>query len=297
MNGRNIPHTHKKTTPLILSKMRHNRHKSHIKSLSIQHTPFPRIPFHTQLPHITHFTHFYTIQIKAESKGLAGLLTHASKRNVSPALGHTRCFYFQVWVFQKRGREESPPEFHQTPTAMDPDDVATNTLITILRVGMRTPPNTPLRGNAELDRFWQRHRQVPDGGWRGPRAVWAPASRLNLSPASPGHPGLSPPLAREYLGIWQENSWLVDKSSHCTLSLTTLKARQLSLKGKAALCTNQRPARRCPGRRKAGPGAEGGEEKGRSWKSPDNHLCPRGGFVYRAFGKRTRKGQNSHRSL
>ena len=107
MKGRNIPP--KKKKPLILSKMRHNRHKSHIKSPSIQHTPLPRIPFHTQLPQITRFTHFFsTIQIKGESKGLAGLLTHASKRNVSPALGHTRCFYFQVWVFQKRGRKERP---------------------------------------------------------------------------------------------------------------------------------------------------------------------------------------------
>lgn len=57
---------------------------------------------------------------------------------------------------QSLGTPTTPPENHpgrkptepQTPTAMDPEDVATNTLMTISTVGKRTPPNTPLLGKS-----------------------------------------------------------------------------------------------------------------------------------------------------
>lgn len=86
---------------------------------------------------------------------------------------------------------------------------------------------------------------------------------------------------------------MVGKSSHWTLSLITLTARQQSLKGKAALCTNQRPAGRCLGPEGGGARVpeeeEGGGGKGsREPEKPRKHrLGPGGGFVYRASAKRT----------
>lgn len=61
------------------------------------------------------------------------------------------------------GRKPTEP---QTPTAMDPEDVATNTLITISTVGKRTPPNTPLLGKS-LD------KSRSDAGEAGARSTLA----------------------------------------------------------------------------------------------------------------------------
>lgn len=65
--------------------------------------------------------------------------------------------------------------------------------------------------------------QVGAGG--SPGLHWAPAlplqlKRLCLSKEQQRHLGLPPPLAQEYFGICQENIWLVDKSSHWTISLS-----------------------------------------------------------------------------
>lgn len=116
----------------------------------VSNTPPSWIPFHAQLARIPHFPHFFhTVKASAESKGTEAYcgatadLHTPHKRNFRPTLGQTPCFYFPVWVTQKTRQEEKPHRFQQTPTAMDPEDVATNTLITILTVGKRAPPNTP----------------------------------------------------------------------------------------------------------------------------------------------------------
>lgn len=71
------------------------------------------------------------------------------------------------------GRKPTEP---QTPTAMDPEDVATNTLITISTVGKRTPPNTPLLGKS-LD------KSRGDAGRAGARSVLDAVPRLCPQPS------------------------------------------------------------------------------------------------------------------
>lgn len=93
------------------------------------------------------------------------------------------------------GRKPTEP---QTPTAMDPEDVATNTLITISTVGKRTPPHTPLLGKS-LD------KSLSDAGAAGARSALAGTQASALSP--PLQPkGIAGFTLR--LGC-QENDWLI----------------------------------------------------------------------------------------
>lgn len=85
---------------------------------------------------------------------------------------------------------------------------------------------------------------------------------------------------------------MVDISSRWTLSLIPLKARQQSLKGKAALRTNQRPAGRCLGQREVEPRVAEEERRGGrrapELEKPEQHqLGAGGGLVYRVFGRHT----------
>lgn len=61
---------------------------------------------------------------------------------------------------------------------MDPEDVATNTLMTISTVGKRTPPNTPLRGKS-LD------KSRSDAEGAGASWVLAAVPRLCSRPSPP----------------------------------------------------------------------------------------------------------------
>lgn len=88
------------------------------------------------------------------------------------------------------------PTEPQSRTAMDPEDVATNTLITISTVGKRTPPNTPLLGKS-LD------KSSSDAGGAGARSELAGGDpSLGSQPSPPTkrlkskgrHPGLPPPF-------------------------------------------------------------------------------------------------------
>lgn len=104
--------------------------------------------------------------------------TQKQKQHSRPKPGHTHSFCFQLGVIQKNhiGRKPTEP---QTPTAMDPEDVATNTLITISTVGKRTPPNTPLLGKS-LD------KSRSDAGGAGARLA------LAVIQASAPNPPLQP---------------------------------------------------------------------------------------------------------
>lgn len=251
------------------------QHKSHVKNSGIKHAPFLGSPFTPSYPssHILYTSATLLKQSqKAKAHGLTAeprfthtLLTKKFKASAGPyaLLLLPRLSYSENSV----GRQ--PHRRHQTPTATDPEDVATNTLITILIVGKRTPPNTPQWGNAALDKSWQWHGRA-SARWElagAPGLRWAPHLPLQvnlcLSEEQPRHLGLPPPLAREYLGMCRENIWLVDKSSHWPLSLITFNAPQQSLKGKAAPRTNRRPGGEARGQGRWGPGSRRAVEEGR----------------------------------
>lgn len=129
--------------------MRTQRDTNHMLKILASNTPPSWNPFHAQLARILIF-HTSSTRLKQTQKAKARRLTAEPrptytppKRNFRPTLGQTHCFYVPGWVTQKTPQEEKPHRFQQTPTAMDPEDVATNTLITILTVGKRAPPNTP----------------------------------------------------------------------------------------------------------------------------------------------------------
>lgn len=146
----------------------------------MDHSSLPPVSFHAHLPDYTlHHTLFPT-----------------PRRQMRKAKGtHARC-RVQLTSTQKKNKNGiqdqslgipiTPPENHpgrkptepQTPTAMDPEDVATNTLITISTVGKRTPPNTPLRGKS-LD------KSRGDAGRAGARSVLAAVPRLCPRPSPP----------------------------------------------------------------------------------------------------------------
>lgn len=94
---------------------------------------------------------------------------------------------------------------------MDPEEVATNTLITMLMAGKRTPLTHPCEG----PRRYTNPDSVTDGmGPAGLAGVPQGSSallplrlplKLCLSGEQPRHLGPSPPLAREYLGTCQQD--------------------------------------------------------------------------------------------
>lgn len=119
----------------------------------MKHSPHP-VTFHANLPDYT-LTYFFQHH-EDRGKKAQGAHAHRSvqltptqkqKQHSRPKAGAYPLLLPPTRSYPEKhiGRKPTEP---QTPTAMDPEDVATNTLITISTVGKRTPPNTPLLGKS-----------------------------------------------------------------------------------------------------------------------------------------------------